>query len=86
MYVAFRLNKVYDTSVPTMYLRGYDDTGALVYNFNTVTDIAMFSYSTNNGTSWTALGTVPNTALTTEIRALISSPTGNRVTWSLMES
>lgn len=86
MYVAFRLNKVYDTSVPTMYLRGYDDTGALVYNFNTVTDVAMFSYSTNNGTSWTALGTVPNTALTTEIRALISSPTGNRVTWSLMES
>lgn len=86
MYVAFRLSKVYSSSVPTLYLRGYDDTGALVYNFNTSANASMFSYSTNNGTSWNALGTIPNTALTTELRALISSPTGNRVTWSLMES
>jgi len=86
MYVAFRLKTAYASSVPTMYLRGYDDSGSLVYNFNTVTDAAIFEYTTNNGTSWTAFGTPPNTALTTEVRALISSPNGNRVTWSWMES
>ncbi len=86
MYVAFRLTAAYATSVPTMYLRGYDDTGVLVYNFNTVSNPSIFSYTTNNGSSWNALGTVPNTPLTTELRALIASPTGTRITWTIQES
>lgn len=87
MYVAWRLQTVYPTSVPTLYVRGYDDAGNLVASLNTVTNTANFEYSTNNGTSWLPLGTIPNTALTTELRVLISTPPAvSRINWSLSET
>lgn len=86
MYVAFRLRTAYASVVPTMFVRGIDDNGSVVYLFNTVTNSTIFSYTTNNGTSWNALGTVPNTALTTELRVNIASPSGTRLTWSIAES
>lgn len=87
MYVAWRLQTAYSTSVPTLYVRGYDDSGNLVASFNTVTNASSFSYTTNNGTSWNSLGTIPNTALTTEVRVNVATPPAtNRINWSIAES
>lgn len=85
-YSAFRLVSTYASSVPTMYFRAYDDSGNLVASANTTTNPTLFQYSTNNGTSWNSLGTIPNTALTTEVRYLWSSPPGVNVTVSFRES
>ena len=82
---AFRLVKAYATSVPKLYFRAYDDAGSLVASANTVDNPASFQYSTNNGGSWAALGTIPNVAGTTELRYNWSSPPGVRVTVSLRE-
>lgn len=83
---AFRLVKAYTTSVPTLYFRAYDDSGNLVASANTSTNPTLFQYSTNNGSSWNSLGTIPNTPLTTEVRYNWTSPPGVRVTVSLRES
>jgi hypothetical protein len=85
-YTAFRLQVAYATAVPTMYFRAYDDNGNLVASANTSANPTLFQYTTNNGTSWSALGTVPNTALTTELRYLWPTPPGVRVTSSIRES
>jgi hypothetical protein len=74
-YAAARLQKAYDIAMPAELIFDIiDDSENVISTFSTVTDAANFSYSTNNGTSWNALGTIPNTALTTELRVLISSP------------
>jgi len=83
MYVAFRMTSAYASSVPTLYVRGTDDSGNVNYVFNTVTNASVFSYTTNNGTSWNTLGTIPNTPLTTEVRVQVASPSGTRLTWSI---
>jgi len=84
-YTAFRLQTAYTATVPTLYFRAYDDSGNLVISANTAANPSFFKYSTNNGTSWTALGTIPNTPLTTEVRYEWASPPGVRVTCSLKE-
>jgi len=84
-YVAFRLQTAYASSVPKLFFRGIDDSGNAVV-FDTVTNASLFSYTTNNGTSWTALGTIPNTALTTEVRLGWTSPDGVRRRWAVSES
>jgi hypothetical protein len=86
MYVAFRHQNAYGGTVPKLYVRGIDDSGNTIYTFDTVTNASLFSYSTNNGTSWNALGTIPDTALTTELRVNIASPSGTRLTWAISES
>lgn len=85
MYVAFRMRTAYGSVVPKLFVRGVDDSGNVIFLFDTVTNIGVFSYTTNNGTSWTALGTIPNTALTTEVRVNVASPSGTRLTWSISE-
>jgi hypothetical protein len=85
-YSAFRLQTVYSSVVPTLYFRAYDDSGNLVISANTSANPTLFKYSTNNGTSWNALGTIPNTALTTEVRYEWASPPGVRINSSLRES
>lgn len=87
MFVAWRLQNTYASSVPTLYVRGYDDAGNVVASFDTVTNASDFSYSTNNGGSWTALGTIPNVAFTTEVRVNVATPPAvARINWSLSES
>lgn len=83
---AFRLVKAYVSSVPILYFRAYDDSGSLVASANTSANPSLFEYSTNNGSSWNPLGTIPNTILTTEVRYNWVSPPGVRVTVSLRES
>lgn len=86
MYVAWRLQTAYASVVPKLFARGIDDSGSTIFTFDTVTNAAAFSYSTNNGTSWNALGTIPNTPLTTELRVNVASPSGTRLRWSLAET
>jgi hypothetical protein len=82
---AFRLKNAYATSVPQMFYRAYDDSGVLVASANTTTNPTSFEYSTNNGSSWIPLGTVPNT-VGTLLRYNWVSPPGVQVTVSLQES
>jgi hypothetical protein len=84
-YAAFRLDKAYTGGVvPRLYVRVVDDSGA-VSVYDTVTNASLFSYTTNNGTSWSALGTIPNVAKTTEVRLNISAPSGNPITCGILE-
>lgn len=86
MYVSWRLQQAYSTSVPTLYVKGYDDAGNVVASFDTVANASAFQYSTNNGTSWLPLGTIPNVAFTTELRVNIATPPlVDRINWSLTE-
>lgn len=83
---AFRMTTAYASVVPQLFFRAYDDSGNQVVLADTVTSAARFQYSTDNGTTWNSLGTIPNTALTTEVRYNWTSPPGVRVTCSLNES
>lgn len=84
---AFRLQYAYESgTVPELIVQVYDDTDTLVANKSTVSNAADFEYSTNNGTSWNALGTIPNTALTTELRLNLGSMPGTIVRARVMEA
>lgn len=82
--VAFRLKEAYASVVPTLYFRAYDLSDTLVANHNTSANAAFFQYSTDSGTNWTALGTIPNT-VGTLIRYTFSSPPGVEVRPSINE-
>jgi len=82
---AFRLKKAYATSVPTMYFRAYNLSDALLINNNTVTHSANFEYSTDNGTTWLPLGTIPNT-VGTLVRYSWTTPPGIDYRPSIRES
>lgn len=85
-YTAFRMTS---SDSGTKYFRAYDDNGVLIASANTSTDYAMFSKTTNNGTSWsvmTGANDYSSTALTTEIRYNWATPPGVKVTCSLRDS
>lgn len=70
-YVVGYLQQAYASSVPTIYARVYDLSGNLIFNANTSANPTDFQYSTNGGTSWIALGTIPNTVATL-LRVLVT--------------
>lgn len=82
---AFRLKKEYDSAVPELNFRAYDLSSSLVINFSSVADAARFEYSTDDGDSWNALGTIPNT-VGTLVRVTPTSPPGVKVRPSLVEA
>lgn len=82
---AFRLKKAYVSSVPQLYFRAYDLSDALLINHNTVANAANFEYSTDNGTSWLPLGTIPN-VVGTMLRYSFTSPPGVDIRPGLKES
>lgn len=82
---AFRLKKAYTSSVPTLYYRAYDLSDANLVTHNTITNAANFEYSTDNGTSWNPLGTIPNT-VGTLVRYTFTSPPGVDIRPGLKES
>jgi len=82
---AFRLKLAYSTSVPQLFFRAYDLSDALLINNNTVANAANFEYSTNNGTTWLPLGTIPNT-VGTLVRYSFTSPPGVDIRPGLKES
>jgi hypothetical protein len=75
-YASFYLKTAYATSVPTLYTRAYDTSGNLIFSANTSANPTAFQYSTNGGTSWQSLGTIPNT-VGTRVRVLVTpTPSG----------
>ena len=82
---AFILTRQYDSIVPTLYFRAYDSSGNLVASENTASNPTLFSYSTNGGTSWNPLGTIPNT-IGTIVRYNWTTPPGVNVFVSVRES
>ena len=82
---AFRLKTAFASTVPTEYFRAYDLTGVLVASKNTVADASLFEYSTNNGSSWNSLGTVPN-VIGTLLRFNFATPPGVDIRPSLREA
>lgn len=77
-YVAFRLQYAYSGGIPSeLIVELLDDSENITHTFSTISDSSLFTYSTNNGTSWNALGVIPNTALTTELRVQVSSPSAD---------
>lgn len=81
----FRLKQLYNTSVPTLYYRGYDLSNALLVNHNTVANAANFNYSTDGGNTWLPLGTIPN-VVGTLVRYSWTSPPGVDIRPSVRES
>jgi hypothetical protein len=85
-YIAFRLQAAYLTGVvPQFRIDLVDDSNNIVQTFDSIADSSSIEKSTNNGTSWGAMGTIPNTPLTTEIRVLVSSPPSGRLRARLIE-
>ena len=60
-YVSFVLKSAYPVSVPTLYDKVYDTSANLIFSANSVTNAGSYNYSTDGGTTWLALGTIPNT-------------------------
>lgn len=74
--VGFALRNLYPSVVPAkIFYRAYDTSGALLVNHNTVDNAANFQYSTNNGSTWLPLGTIPNT-VGTLLRYTYTTPPG----------
>lgn len=83
--IVFRLKKAYVGAVPTLYLRYYDLSDSLLGTLLSTTDAANYKYSTDFGTSWNPLGTIPNT-VGTFIEITLSTPPGVDIRPSLKES
>lgn len=74
--VVFYLAKAYPSTVPTLYTRAYQQgTSTSVGSNNTSANPGQYRYSTNGGSSWTALGTIPNTVGTLVEWTINPSPT-----------
>jgi len=82
---AFRLKKAYTSAVPTLYYRSYDLSNVILVNNTTVANAARFEYSTDNGVTWSALGTIPN-VVGTLVRYTFASPPGVNIRPSIRES
>lgn len=81
----FRLKQAYATSVPsTLAFRAYDLSGVLLVQHNITSNPTNFQYSTDNGATWLALGTIPNT-VGTLVRYTFTSPPGVDVRPSLKD-
>lgn len=72
--VVYRLKKAYASAVPNLYFRAFDLSNNLYVQSTTALDAGLFEYSTNNGSSWTALGTIPNTVGTLVRYTFAASP------------
>lgn len=83
--ISFRLKEAYDSAVPQLFFRAYDLTNVQITSANTVAQAANFEYSTDNGASWSPLGTIPNT-VGTLVRYTYVTPPGVDIRPSIRES
>jgi len=83
--VGFRLKQAYASSVPKLFFRWFDTADTLMGTRDTAANASEFEYSTNDGLSWSALGTIPNT-VGTLIRYNFASPPGVKIRPGLRES
>jgi hypothetical protein len=84
--VGFRLKQTYATSVPsTLSFRAFDLSGVQLVDHDITNETPRFQYSTDNGSTWLALGTIPN-VVGTLVRYTFLSPPGVDVRPSLKDS
>jgi hypothetical protein len=84
-YATWYLQKAYTSVVPQLFARVTDINAVLLASGDTSTTPTAFGYSTNGGTSWIALGTIPN-VVGTRVRFLVN-PTPSSVAFpSIRES
>lgn len=84
--VAFRLKFAYGAGMPAaLRFRAYDLSGSTLVNQTIVSNPANFEYSTNNGSTWIALGSIPNT-VGTLVRYTFTSPPGVDIRPALKDS
>ena len=84
--IGFRLKQAYSASIPSTLRFQASDLSGLILVSNTITsNPTNFQYSTDNGTTWLALGTIPNT-VGTLVRYTFTSPPGTDIRPSLKDS
>lgn len=84
--VGFRLKKTYPSAVPsTLTFRAEDTSGNQLVSESITAQPTKFQYSTNDGVSYSALGTIPNT-VGTIVQYTFTSPPGVRIRPSLRDS
>jgi hypothetical protein len=84
--IGFRLKQTYVTSVPsTLKFQAADLSGLILVSQTITTNPSNFQYSTDGGTTWIALGTIPNT-VGTLVRYTFTSPPGTDIRPSLKDS
>jgi len=81
---AFRLKQVYSGSVPTLRYIAKDLSNVTQVDHNSSANAARFSYSTDGGVSWNALGVIPN-VVGTLVRYEFSAPPGVDIRPALRE-
>lgn len=75
----FRLKMAYPSAVPsTLSFRAHDLTGVLLVSQTITSNPANFQYSTDGGTTWLSLGTIPN-VVGTLVRYTFVSPPGTDI-------
>lgn len=82
-HTVYRQIRLYNTTTPTLYHRGIDDAGNIVEYFDTVTHLAQFSHSLNEGVTW--LPGIGPDQLYKRLRFTRLSPPGVILTNSLRE-
>lgn len=82
---AFRLKKAYPSVVPTLNFRAFDLSNVLLVDHDTVSETVRFRYSSNGGTSWLALGTIPN-VVGTMVDYTFATPPGVDIRPSIKET
>lgn len=82
-YASFRLQNAYEASeggMPSeLVVDMIDDSNNIVSSYSTVTNIANFSVSTNDGTSFSALVGVPSNTQYLILRCLVNSPAAGKL-------
>jgi hypothetical protein len=84
--IGFRLKQAYATSIPsTLKFQASDLSGTILVSNTITANPTNFQYSTDGGTTWLALGTIPNT-VGTLVRYTFTSPPGTDIRPSLKDS
>lgn len=84
--IGFRLKQAYTTSIPsTLKFQASDLSGTILVSNTITSNPTNFQYSTDGGTTWLALGTIPNT-VGTLVRYTFTSPPGTDIRPSLKDS
>ncbi len=81
----FRLKQAYGVAVPlTLTFKAFDLSGTQIVSDTITSQPTRFQYSTDGGTTWLSLGTIPNT-VGTLLRYTFTSPPGTEVRPSLKD-
>jgi hypothetical protein len=84
--IGFRLKQAYSASIPsTLKFQASDLSGTILVSQTITSNPTNFQYSTDGGTVWLALGTIPNT-VGTLVRYTFTSPPGTDIRPSLKDS